>query len=165
MTTQTYETAIGLMSGAPSAMDFIGSRPSQLVEMAERRLGLIFPATYRRFLLEYGAGSFAGEEIYGVVDDDFQGSSAPNAVWSTLLLRREVSLPHNYIHIYSVGDGEIYCLSVNSFDCAIAPVVAFEPGLEIEFQSQEAIWADFSDFFLDCVQEGLTFSRNVNPTL
>jgi len=159
---QTYETAIRLMTGHASAMDFVGPRPSQLVETAERTLGLKFPATYRRFLLECGAGSFAAEEIYGVVDDNFQHSSAPNAVWSTLLLRKEVSLPHNYIHIYSVGDGEIYCLSVNSFDYAIAPVIAFEPGLELALQSQEIISDDFGDFFLECAQEGLKFLGNFN---
>ena len=50
-------------------------------------LGLEFPPSYRRFVLDFGAGSFGASEVYGVIDSNFENSSVPDAVWCTLDVR------------------------------------------------------------------------------
>ena len=63
------EQALALIQAYPERRHFVGRRDPQLVYEAELALGLTFPPTYRRFLLELGAGGFAGEEFYGVITD------------------------------------------------------------------------------------------------
>jgi antitoxin YobK len=63
-----------------------------------------FPPTYRRFLLEYGAGNVRSTEIYGVMDDDFENSSVPDAIWHNLTTRRE-GYSEGLFSFYAVGDG------------------------------------------------------------
>ena len=54
-----YSEAVELMNKRPEVgADFVGPRTEALVEAAERALGLKLSATYRRFVLEYGAGNF-----------------------------------------------------------------------------------------------------------
>jgi hypothetical protein len=65
-----------------------------LVLKAESALGLKFPPTYRKFLLEYGCGNIFGMEFYGVVDDNFINSSIPDAIWITLNERKTSNLPN-----------------------------------------------------------------------
>lgn len=148
-----YERAVALMSERADMQDFVGPRLEQLIDSAENRLGLHFPPSYRRFLLEYGAGSFGSSEVYGVIDANFDHSSVPNGVWYTLSERRESSLPLAMFVIFNDGSGELFCL-----DCAAtqaggeAPVVRFQPGVAAGVQSRESIAADFGCFLLDLVQ-------------
>jgi hypothetical protein len=50
---------------------FAGSKADDLIQKAEKALGLYLPPTYRRFVSALGAGDIAGQEFYGVIDDDF----------------------------------------------------------------------------------------------
>jgi hypothetical protein len=104
-----YERAADLIERHTDDADFAGPRPPKLIEAAEQALGFRFPATYRRFVAEYGAGSVGGTEIYGVVDADFESSSVPDGVWYNLTLRRDGSDESVYV-FYDVGDGETFCL-------------------------------------------------------
>jgi hypothetical protein len=78
MTMRDYEAARKMLLEHGGLADFAGPRDEGLIEQAEQVLGLRFPPTYRRFLREFGSGSFGGTEIYGVVDDDFEGSGIPD---------------------------------------------------------------------------------------
>lgn len=110
-----YEAAIVLMQQYPDMKTFVGTYSVQLIEAAERTLGRSFPPTYRRFLAEYGAGGFGGDDFFGVINEDFKNSSIPDAVWATLSDRREADMPDEYVEIYGVGDGEVFCLDLVSF--------------------------------------------------
>jgi hypothetical protein len=113
------------MSTRSELMDFDGPKDEDLIVAAEQALGLTFPHDYRRFLAEFGAGSFGGTEIYGVIDADFVNSSVPDAIWNTLTLRED-GLPPNVVAFHATGDGEELCLVCDS--PAGGPVIVFVPG-------------------------------------
>lgn len=105
------EGALAAIAGRPELAGFIGPRAEIVALAAERRLGLRLPPTYRRFLLELGAGSFGATEIYGVIDVDFERSSAPDAVWTTLQMREQSSLPADLV-VIGIENEEVICLRV-----------------------------------------------------
>lgn len=146
MTMAHYEKAQLMILGQPESAFFSGGKPPALVSRAEKALGVEFPPTYRRFLLEFGAGSFRSAEFFGVVDEDWDESSVPDAIWYTLDERRLAGLPHNLIVVGEVGTGELYVIDVTKPE---GPV--FVVGLERKGQL-EPVAADFGDFFLDRVQ-------------
>ena len=105
-----YERAVERMREHPELMAFVGPRDERLVAKAEAACGHAFPPTYRRFVLEFGAGAFGSREIYGVVGDDFEHSSVPDAIWYNLELRREEHAPPHLFAVADLGNGELFCL-------------------------------------------------------
>lgn len=147
-----YEEAVRLMNQHQDLQNFVGPRDEALVQAAENALGLKFPATYRRFLLEYGTGNFDSSEVFGVVDDDFTHSSGPYAVWCTLNERAEGGLPNNLVVIYSDGAGAFFCLDCADKEGEEAPVVAYYIGFPAAQQPREVIAEDFGEFLLQLVK-------------
>lgn len=160
MSMKDYEKASSLIKQYLDNAYFIGSRSEALVGAAEQALNLKFPVTYRRFVLEYGAGGLGGEEIYGVINENFEHSGGADAVWNTLELRRRVEFSNDYIAIYSVGDGEVFCLDLGTSMNNEPPVIAFEPGLELRYQTREVITQDFGAFLLQRIEEGIKFLKS-----
>ena len=81
-----------------------GPASEQAVMKAEVRLGLLFPPSYRAFLLHYGAAFGGGLEIYGL-DSNLKLGEIPqwsNVVESTIALRPD-SLPGDSIQISHSG--------------------------------------------------------------
>lgn len=145
-----YERAVDLIEGEGGG-DFVGPRPAELIARAEQVLGFRFPPTYRRFLLEYGAGSVGGTELYGVIHDDFENSSIPDGVWNNLELRRE-GQPETLYAFFDVGDGEQFCLDTGHVaDDGEMPVVA----VYFDDEEREEIAPDFGRAFLMLIEEEL----------
>ena len=152
MSYENYEKAIKIITKNKHKCYFVGKRSENLIQKAEEILKIKFPNTYKKFLLTYGAGSYGSQEILGVIDDDFQNSSVPDGVWYTLTDRKQVNLPLNLIVIYETGNGEMLCLDVNKLNKENeAPVVAYFPGIDNEYQTYEKIADDFGNFLLDIV--------------
>lgn len=148
-----YLKAVDIINEYPNLSDFVGRRDTKLIESAERALSLKFPPTYRKFLLELGAGGFGSAEIYGVITKNFRKSCTPDAIWYTLTEREDDSnFPKNIVVISSVGDGELYCLEINNF-CGIeeAQVITYQPGYPPNGQRKEIIADDFGVFFLNMI--------------
>jgi hypothetical protein len=61
-----YGAARALIAEHPDLADFDGPKDEQLVAAAEQLLGLSFPADYRNFLLEFGAGSFGAKNRHAL---------------------------------------------------------------------------------------------------
>jgi antitoxin YobK len=143
------EQALALIQAYPEGRHFVGRRDPQLVHEAELALGVTFRPTYRRFLLELGAGSFAGEEFSGVISSDFAHSSIPDAVWLTLKLRAESELPLGIVLVHSNGYGDYYGIDASRSDAeGERPVVLWDDGLEVAAP-------DFGSFFLTRVRAAL----------
>ncbi len=142
-----YERAVALLRENEDEVDSAGPRPSELIEVAERAVGIRFPPTYRRFLSDYGALSLGGTEIYGVIDDDFEDSSIPDAIWHNLTSRRE-----GLFSFYAVGEGTEFCLDTTRTAAdGEMPVVAVDPSGE----GREEVAPDFGSAFLMLVEEEL----------
>jgi hypothetical protein len=152
MSTDNYNKARAIIDRNPSISYFVGPRSEELVRSAEQRLGLRFSPLYRDFLLAFGALSFGAQEIYGVVNANFENSRIPDAIWCTLTERAEVNMPSHLVTIYHTGFEEYFCLDFSRLNGQNEPsVVSFAPGFPPQQQKYELIAEDFGDFLLDLV--------------
>lgn len=146
------EQAFALIERNEEGADFDGVKPEGLLAKAEQALGLTFPPTYRAFLGKLGCGDIGGAEFYGVIKDDFENSSVPDAIWLTLDERKSSSIPSSYIVVGSTGDGGYYVI-----DCSTSsndgenPVVEWWPGLD----QQKPVAGDYGEFFLRSIREAV----------
>jgi hypothetical protein len=144
-----YEEALALIENHLDEADF-EAQSDERIERAERVLKVRFPPTYRRFLLELGAGAIGAEEFYGLVNDDFEDARPPQAVGLTREFRREGHVSDDLVVIYNLGQGSYYALDTARTDQdGEAPVVGFTPGLNRAGDELELIAPDFGRFFLD----------------
>jgi antitoxin YobK len=152
MSMKDLEEAFGLIEHNHDQADFDGPKSDKLLNKAEQRLGLLFPATYRTFLSRLGCGDIAGAEFYGVIKDDFENSAVPDAIWLTLRQRQIAQAPLSLIIVGSTDNGGYFALdsSVTSND-GENPVVEWWPGPK----TQLAVAKDFGEFFLRSVREAL----------
>lgn len=150
-----YQEAKDIMLRNTGRAHFAGPRPARLLDKAEQVLGIRFPASYRAFLLDFGAGSFGSFEIYGIIGEDFENSSVPDAIWFTLTERREVDLPADMLVIGDAGTGELYCLRTLPSDREGA-VVLIDPGAFSTDSIGQQVAQDFGYFILENVQRQLS---------
>jgi len=65
-------------------------------------------------------------EFYGLISNDFENSSIPDAVWLTLN-ERQSGLPHSLVLIFAVGDGGYYALDTSQVDKNYeCPIISYE---------------------------------------
>ncbi|CAM2895728.1 SMI1/KNR4 family protein [Hathewaya histolytica] len=148
-----YEKAVNLIEDNEELKDDIGGCSYKLIEMAEKRLNMKFPKSYTDFLLKFGALSFGSEEIYGIVREDFDNSRVPDAIWYTLVERRDAQIPYWLLSIYDTGSEELICLNFNNINKEGEPtVVSFVPGIDREYQIYEEISKDFGEFLLSRIK-------------
>ena len=156
MTQNTYKAAKKLRLKYKTKADFVGEIPSGIITKAEEALKLEYTGSYLDFLQNFGSGDFNGEEIYGIVDSDFEDSSVPDAIWYTLQERKETNLPSNLLIIYDTGSEELLCLNFNDCDKTGEPkVVSYMPGIDMDEQDFEIIAESFGDFLLELLEDSL----------
>jgi cell wall assembly regulator SMI1 len=112
------------------------------VDAAENRLGVTFPASYRKFLIDFGWGTFGDFEICGL------GADVPlwmDVVEVTRLERSNAiaPLPAHLLPIHAEGDEDQVCLDLRGSPGGLAPVVFWnhESGLN---QTPTVLAGDFS---------------------
>jgi cell wall assembly regulator SMI1 len=101
-----------------------GATPQE-IELAEERLGVELPGSYKEFLGQFGWASLEGLEIYGL------GTDVPahlNLVKVTLSERAEMRprLPSRLVPLMNDGAGNHYCLDVASREQGECPVVFWD---------------------------------------
>jgi hypothetical protein len=148
MSIEKYREAWQLIEGAGGG-DFEGEKAETLVAMAETALGLSFPPSYRRFLLEMGCGDVNGLEVFGLINDNFENSAIPNGIWLTLKERQEIGLDPAYVLIGEGGDGSFYGLDTRQVGSSgEAPVVR----LSVDGRQSERVADSFGEYLLEAVQ-------------
>ena len=153
MSVESYQKAKNIILANQEIADFIGGRTDELIIMAEEKLGLKFTGLYLDYLQTFGAGNFGAQEVYGIITNDFENSSVPDAIWYTLTERNEINLPNNFLIIYDTGSDELFCLDLNKSSETKEPkVVSFVPGIELKSQTYEIIANDFGEFLLNLVE-------------
>lgn len=147
-----FEEALAIVEDHLDEADF-EAQPEDRVDRAEQALGVRFPPTYRRFLLELGAGGIGSQKIYGLVNDDFADTRPPQAVGLTLQLRRAGQISDSVVVIYNLGQGSYYALDTARLGPGgEVPVVGFTPGLSSPSDELEVVAPDFGTFFLEIVR-------------
>ena len=153
MSKENYKKAVGLMKQNKDKCHFVGARPNSLIEIAERKLNLHFIGLYKDFLQNFGAGNFSSQEIYGIIDEDFENSSVPDAIWYTITEREEINLPIRLLVIYDTGIGELYCVDFNTVSQFEEPtIISYIPGIDNDMQKYEVVSNDFGDFLYELVK-------------
>ena len=134
--------------------DFVGRVSENIISDAEEILGINFPKSYKEFIKNYGAGNFGSEEIYGIINGDFENSGIPDAVWFTIKQRKELKIPNNLIIIYFTGGEEYFCLDTSKMNDEMeCPVVSYVIGNEIGVNELEIVFCNFSEFLLNVIQQ------------
>lgn len=159
MSTEDLHRAFGLIDRYPAYACFVGPRPPELVEKAEAVLGVVFPSTFREFVMRFGAGGFAGHEFFGVISDNFDEAGVPDGVWLTLDQRKSWGLPRQFVMVSDLGDGGYYAIDMSQAGaCGEQPVVLLYPGAwdpDREPPVLELVAEDFGAFLLEQVEWGL----------
>lgn len=123
--------------------DFEGKKSPELISAAEKKLNVQFPPSYRFFLEELGCGDIEGLEFYGVINEDFENSSVPDAIWLTLS-QRNAGLPLEYVVVYSGGEGTLFVLDTTQSEAGEHPVYACRSNA-----IQEKVASSFGTFLLN----------------
>jgi hypothetical protein len=145
------EEAFELIDASDDA-DFDGPKPELLLARAERTLGIAFPPTYQAFLSRYGCGDIGGQEFYGVIKDDFENSSIPDAVWLTLN-ERKTGTPHSLVLVASTGSGGYYAIDLNQKNAnGESPIIEWRSGLPNAEGNLQLVASDFGTFLLQQVR-------------
>ena len=148
MNIQKYSEARELI-GSAGGGDFEGAKPESLVAKAETALGLTFPPSYRRFLLELGCGDINGVEVFGLINDNFEKSTVPNGIWLTLNERRSIGLHPAYVIVGDGGDGTYYVLDTRQVDSTgEVPVVLSS----VDGQHSEKVADSFGNYLLEAIR-------------
>jgi antitoxin YobK len=145
--------AADIIDAHPELASYPGGVPFEEVWVAENRLEVQFPDSYKEFLQKYGALSFAGEPVYGlgVPDDDL-----PNVVFATQTLRASDDFfPGDLVVIQDMGEGDVLCLATSRMnDDNECPVVQWIPEMSFEEQMFEQINSTFAHFLLAVARRG-----------
>ncbi|RJG36790.1 SMI1/KNR4 family protein [Motilimonas pumila] len=152
MPSDFYKKATKLIDKYKSEAYFIGKRDNSIISKAEESLGFFLPPSYLLFVSNYGAGSFCGEEFYGITNENFENSSIPNAVWLTLNSRKKYNLPDELILIMGLDDGSYYAISTNKEDKEIEGWVVLWSPIDEDIS---IIDNSFGEFFFRRINEAL----------
>jgi len=132
----------------------------ELLQKAEKILGLNFPPTYRLFLKKFGCGGLGSLEVYGIIDEHFEKGGIPDGIWLTLD-ERKTGAPYNFIIIASTGYGPYYVLDTSQVNKdGECPVLLWTPGEPPS--PTERVNNDFGEFFLEQVQQALSRESSNN---
>jgi hypothetical protein len=124
--------------------DVSGPKDEELVAKAEQYLDLKLPNSYRDFLRRWGTLSVGPDEFYGVIDEDFETSSVPDAVWFTAKKRRELQLPHELVPVFNADGDEYYCLDTSRMDDSHeCPVVTWDVSGRRVVEQRAPTFGDF----------------------
>lgn len=123
------------------------------IQDGEKFLNVVFPKSYLAFLKDYGFCSLGGREIYGIIDNQFEDSSIPDAIWLNYRNRTDFDQPEHIIVISDVGEGSYYALDLSQMnDQQECPVVIWPSGGYEETPELEIVAPDFGTWFLNEVK-------------
>lgn len=124
------------------ATEFFGGVSNEEIENAMKELALVFPESYRAFLMDFGGGDVGGEFILGITEAEEE-----SAVKATQEERR-VGLPENFV-IIAFWDDVLYCLDTGKMKNGECPVVT----LTDDYKVNEIAAESFGQLLYDYLNE------------
>ncbi|WP_084187251.1 SMI1/KNR4 family protein [Andreprevotia chitinilytica] len=125
--TEDFEEIDRILEEHADFVDSSGEKPLSLIDEAQRYLGVVFPPSYVEFLMRWGTLDFGPNEYYGVIDQDFDNSGVPDAVWFTMTERVGRGFPPHLIVVRNIDGDEYHCLDTTNYDAdGECPVVVWD---------------------------------------
>jgi len=152
-----YKKALELIHKCEDYDPWIG-QPSSVINKAEILIGINFSKQMKEYLANLGCVSFSGNEIYGIVKDNFDDLSTLTGqiVQTTLIYRKQYNLPYEWIPIYNYGfNGYYACLDYNQLNEEGEPPVIMMGWDGEKYFIVEKIAEDFGDFLLELAEKAL----------
>jgi antitoxin YobK len=148
--TNEYESILKEGTNAGPATD-------EMITAAEEQLSVIFPASYRHFLKQYGATMGVGFEIAGLFDssDDSAPPMWRHVVKMSVQLGRvnQGHLPQTLVPISDDGCGTTFYIdSAQQSDETACSIVAFGPGVDGKIMANS-----FEEFVIKLATDELEF--------
>jgi len=148
-----FEIAVEIIKNNHERCLFAGKKDRSLIGKAENFLDIKLPREYTEFLIEFGSCCIESTEIYGIFDDNFTNSSAPDAIWSTYSLRNDFNLIKNMVVIESIGDGDFILLNCEEGD-GNNYLIRYSPGSPQPYC--ERLYDSFGDYLLSVAKNLIT---------
>ncbi len=133
------------------------------VALAETRLGVRFPVSYREFLLTFGRGVWVAQEFFGVSGAEVT-AAAPDVVWMTRDARQSWGLPNSYVVVGFTGGVEYYVIDTEAGGAGSPepPVQVWVPGGNRGGDKLEVVAPNFGAHAFDLVSSMIRL--NGRPT-
>jgi hypothetical protein len=117
---KSLEEVKRILSDNPELSDVGQSQTEEAIALAEKALAVKFPASFREYLKTWGWLSFGPTEYMGL------GTTIRSVVAVTERLRRDHSLPANFVVVSSHEGDEYVCLDTSMLKDGECPVVIWD---------------------------------------
>ena len=154
MSYQNFEKAIELAQRCDGYLNG-GGKPIEIVAKAEELMGFNFSRQNHQYFNQYGFIEFFGNEIFGIIKDDFSGVHAGCAIEATLQDRKKLNLPPKWLTLYFFDDGYYGYLDYSQLNEEGEPPVIMGIYNGKEYVMVEKVAEDLGDFLLKLVEEQL----------
>ena len=124
------------------ATEFAGGVSESELEKAMDALSVVFPESYKAFLIDFGGGDAGGEIIFGITNNE------EDDVVTATKMERSVGLPKNLI-IIGFMDDTLVCLDTSKMSGGECPVV----NVNHDYSKIEVIAETFGKFLFDYINE------------
>lgn len=152
MSYQNFEKAVELATQCDGYWSGSG-KSSEIVAKAEDLVGIRFSRQNNQYFSQYGFIEFFGNEIFGIIKDDFSGAHAGCAIEATLEDRKRLGLPPKWLTIYFFDDGHYGYLDYSQLNEDGEPPVIRAVYNGNELVIVEKVADDLGDFLLKLVNE------------
>lgn len=146
MSYEYYKKALKLIKENEGLLVKTKGAELEVIQLAEKKLGVKFPEVYKQFLKDFGYLNFEALQVYGIVNNKLiDKSSVPDGIWYTLDERLRYNFPNELLIIADFGIGELYCLDLSSNN-EYGKVIAYILGYDDNEQIREVIADNFGEF-------------------
>jgi len=154
MSYQNFEKAIELAKQCDGYLDG-GGKSNNVVAKAEELLDIKFSRQNIQYFSQFGFIEFSGNELYGIVKDDFSGTHVGCAVEATLQDRKELNLPLQWLTLYFFDDGYYGYLDYSQLNDDGEPPVIMAIYNGENYVVTEKVTDDLGDFILQLIEHQL----------
>ena len=154
MSYKNFEKAMELSKQCDGYLDG-GVKSNSVVAKAEELLNIKFSRQNTQYFRQYGFVEFFGNELYGIVKDDFSGAYVGCAIEATLQDRKKLNLPSKWLTLYFFDDGYYGYLDYSQLNDEGEPPVIMAIYNGKEYIVTEKVAEDLGDFILQLVEAQL----------
>ena len=125
------------------------------IEDFESALHIKFPASYKKFLLNFGVLDFEGFEFYGITPEGVHAKAIPCVLFATKDGIEKGQIDNKMIMVQESGYGPVYCIDFEIVNHKGEPAVVEVP---ISYKENKVVADSFADFFISKLKEAISQS-------